>query len=108
MAIGKRVPITLCTLSVTTDEGGSSQEVYTPVYDTWAIADMRKSQLNSDGGGTELADVYRFREVRFNDTFKPDKTMQVLYNGDQLTIVSILLDDTALPPYYTLTASQNG
>lgn len=108
MGIGKRVPISIMTFSHTDGTGGSTQEVYTSAKDTWAEVKMRKSMLNSDGGGTELFDVYIFQGVRFDDDFIPNKTMQILYNGVQLTINSILLNDADIPPYYTLTASKNG
>ena len=108
MAIGERSPIAFKKLTITDVPGGAATESYAVAQQSWGKLKMVRSQLNSDGGAVAMADLYRFSEIRVREDFEPDKTMLLTYQGKDLIINSIIKDESNVPAYYTITASQNG
>lgn len=107
MGIGKRVPIAFMAMTATSAEGGATVESFAPTYSTWAKVDVRSSNRNIAGEQVQMNTVYRFSEIRQTVEFTPTKSMLISYQGLQLVIESIVLDQSKAPYYYSINAVMN-
>lgn len=106
--IGGRVPVLFKSMAVTTEEGGAHDEVYVDGPRVFANVVMKNSLRNITDGQLQMTTVYTFSGIRKYEGLNLDKTMLVNYKGLNLAIDSLILDETKVPYYYTITALTNG
>lgn len=106
MAVGQRKPIVIRKATITDEEGGAHDESYTDEVRVFAKVTQRSSNIGFATGQRQMAIVYEFDEVRVGE-FVPDITMTVVFEGVELVIDSVVNKGTN-PPYYRITATQNG
>lgn len=107
MAIGERKPITFAAAAITEQQGGSFEENYTDLLSTFAKVKQKSSARNVGLDQLLLRTEYEFSEIRVGSNFTPDKTMVVKYRGLVLAIEAIILDESTVPYYYTIKATEN-
>lgn len=106
--LGGQVPIIFKALTVTTEEGAAHDELYTDYVRLFANVIMKNSLRNISDDQLQMTTVYVFSSIRAYNGFNPDKSMLIRYKGVDLAIDTIVLDETKLPHYYTITALTNG
>jgi oxalate decarboxylase/phosphoglucose isomerase-like protein (cupin superfamily) len=106
--IGGMVPITFRLMTVTEEEGGAHDESYTDGPRVFAQVKMINALRNITGNQLQMSTVYKFTKIRQYEGFTPDKTMLIRYQGQDLAVDSIVLDQSQVPLYYTITATNNG
>lgn len=106
--VGGRVPVIFRTMLITEEEGAAHDETYIDGPRVFATVEMRNSLRNITNEQLQMSVSYKFTGIRQYEGFEPTKTMLINYKGRNLTIDSIVLDETKTPYYYTITASDNG
>lgn len=106
--LGGMVPVIFRLMAITDEEGGAHDEVYTDGPRVFAQVQQVNSLRNIAGDQLQMSVVYKFTRIRQYAAFTPDKTMLIQYQGRDLVIDSIILDQSKTPFYYSITATDNG